>query len=481
MPDDFIPSFSDAVSSPAQAAEVQQGIPNTNWNAFSGAFQASSRYTSDFSSMLAEYDSNTRQLGGMITPEQANKEFPSSTDKPLFQESVPWNYQPPISRTAAAIIQRRSEEGLQLQDINSNSKSLVPVLAGGFAGTMLDPIALATNFTPVGWEVDVAKLGTLAHIGVRAAQGAQGGVVSMGALSVMDWQMANEEQRDYGLNDFMQSVSYGGVMGAFLHVGSGALGDSIRARTLGKQIRDILPADAQTEALQLANQGVYDFNDIMGVQPKVVAEELSQDRTLTQDERLDVLASNEAPAKHVFDWDFGTGAKPIPMYNLTEDIAGHTEGSTVSDKTLTDLGYSLPEKDKVIPDKDAIALERKNRLNDLLKIEPDPIPVKNTEVPDAKLSLTNDIAKSATVDDANVSLEAEVKELEAQIKETEPKEPVEGEKPIQSERPPVPDELKEFSDSTKNELQKSVDFNDSLKDRETGIRTVAQCVLNALT
>ena len=31
------------------------------------------------------------------------------------------------------------------------------------------------------------------------------------------------------------------------------------------------------------------------------------------------------------------------LFNLTADIPGHPEGSTVSDVTLTELGYALPE------------------------------------------------------------------------------------------------------------------------------------------
>lgn len=41
-----------------------------------------------------------------------------------------------------------------------------------------------------------------------------------------------------------------------------------------------------------------------------------------------------------------SGFADIPafsLYNLTADIPGHPAGSTVSDITLRELGYSLPE------------------------------------------------------------------------------------------------------------------------------------------
>jgi hypothetical protein len=40
----------------------------------------------------------------------------------------------------------------------------------------------------------------------------------------------------------------------------------------------------------------------------------------------------------------GFGIHPgFSLYNLTADILGHPAGSTVSDVTLRELGYALPE------------------------------------------------------------------------------------------------------------------------------------------
>lgn len=57
------------------------------------------------------------------------------------------------------------------------------------------------------------------------------------------------------------------------------------------------------------------------------------------------LLKNQAPSTYL-------GEQKIPdqpslhLYNLTQDIPGHSQGSTVSDKTLTDLGYDLPSRIK---------------------------------------------------------------------------------------------------------------------------------------
>lgn len=50
-----------------------------------------------------------------------------------------------------------------------------------------------------------------------------------------------------------------------------------------------------------------------------------------------------APATHLGDQEQAGGKPPIPLYNLHEDIPGHSKGSTVSGDTLTKAGYDLPD------------------------------------------------------------------------------------------------------------------------------------------
>lgn len=43
-------------------------------------------------------------------------------------------------------------------------------------------------------------------------------------------------------------------------------------------------------------------------------------------------------------WQDGFGVVPsFRIYNLTADVAGHPKHSTVSEHTLSDLGYALPQ------------------------------------------------------------------------------------------------------------------------------------------
>jgi len=52
-----------------------------------------------------------------------------------------------------------------------------------------------------------------------------------------------------------------------------------------------------------------------------------------------------APAKYA-GWQETLDGKGFALFNLTEDIEGHPIKSTVSAKTLRDLGYRLPTHPK---------------------------------------------------------------------------------------------------------------------------------------
>ena len=45
------------------------------------------------------------------------------------------------------------------------------------------------------------------------------------------------------------------------------------------------------------------------------------------------------------EWDCpGCMNEPLDLFELTQPVPGHPEGSTVSDQTLTELGYALPNR-----------------------------------------------------------------------------------------------------------------------------------------
>ncbi len=59
--------------------------------------------------------------------------------------------------------------------------------------------------------------------------------------------------------------------------------------------------------------------------------------------RITAVANQSKPmAPAVFLGNWGDSRSPFLLYNLTEAIPGHSEGSTVSDSTLERLGYRLP-------------------------------------------------------------------------------------------------------------------------------------------
>ena len=51
-----------------------------------------------------------------------------------------------------------------------------------------------------------------------------------------------------------------------------------------------------------------------------------------------------APATYAYLQDWGELAPPSAYYLLTADVPGHCKGSHVSERTLTRLGYRLPER-----------------------------------------------------------------------------------------------------------------------------------------
>lgn len=393
-----------------------------------------------------------------ISPEEANKEFPA--------EGLQFNS--PISTTSAALMQQRKQEELKNQDIQQNSSlGKVGSFFAGLTGTMADPVDFALNFTPMGWaertlgigKVAMLGKGILDRAGIRTAQGALAGTTGAAIGGGLDWAAATQEQRDYGLNDFLQNLAFGGVMGAALHVPLGALGDAVEKGGVVRKINQLLPEDSQVEALKLANQGVYNFNDILGIQAPIVEKELTLGRDLSVPDRLRVIHGLDLePEKLPTE-----GEQPPPTDDLT------------SPKEVT------PEQ---------IQAERSQRIKDLLG-DSASVPVDNTD--NVRTPLTSDeIAKTGDDLDENIStLEKQNQELDAIVgeylkpEEEAPKGELTPEQQAQQDilektTTPMLPELEDFHNEGKAEIDKAQSNFDALGDREKGFRAMAACALNTL-
>lgn len=117
-------------------------------------------------------------------------------------------------------------------------------LATALGVSVLDPLNVATAFVPViGQERYAALLarqsGALGRAGVRVGVGAAEGTAGAALLEPLTYGVHLQEQADYTLADSLVNVGFGGIFGATLHAGGGALHDlSQRARI--RQIDRIL-------------------------------------------------------------------------------------------------------------------------------------------------------------------------------------------------------------------------------------------------
>lgn len=446
---DLTPTYGKREFTPDDTLQVQVGTRLNALDSFFGeqneAYRTGTGQALAFSAVEIFGGGDTQTL----TPEEANKEFPA--------EGL--QFSSPVTRQTAALMQLRKQQELKANDIRANSSlGVVGSFAAGLTGTMADPVDFALNFTPVGWaerflgisSVALKGRSLLARAGIRAGQGFTAGTVGGVATGALDWAAASQEQRDYGLNEFVQNIAFGSVMGATLHVPLGAFGDAVAKGAVERKINSLLPENAQIEALKLSNQGVFNFDDILSIQPKVVEKEMQLGRTLDAADRLRVL--HELPV-----------AETKQPYKFGE------EGN-----------LSEPETIGVTPEQ--VAKERGDRIKTLIgdsSILSESPTVKATLTSDDIFKSTGDIEKDIT------SIEKETQELDKMVKDVQEtqeaasKPVTEGVEPVVDHNPMIP-ELKDFHDEAIAQLDMADEAITNLSAREKGFRAMAACALNTV-
>jgi hypothetical protein len=103
-------------------------------------------------------------------------------------------------------------------------------LGVALAGSLMDPLNIASGFVPVVGEARYAQLlgkgaGVLRRTAARAATGAVEGAVGTAALEPFIMSSKALDQADYTMADSLLNIAFGGAFGAGLHTIGGATGD----------------------------------------------------------------------------------------------------------------------------------------------------------------------------------------------------------------------------------------------------------------
>lgn len=128
-------------------------------------------------------------------------------------------------RSLNLLIENRKEVNRR-NAIISRSPGGITMGAAGLATqlgvSLLDPTNVAMSFVPVVGEARYAQMlaragSTLGRVGVRAGVGAAEGVVGQAILEPLTYATDKRYQEEYGLNDALTNIAFGGLFGAAVH------------------------------------------------------------------------------------------------------------------------------------------------------------------------------------------------------------------------------------------------------------------------
>ena len=180
------------------------------------------------------------KTGKILTPEEwAESQF--------YREGITVD-ETGITEGLAQIMADRSDKRSIINSTLSRSKGGFGLMAAqfgvGFAGSLLDPLNLATGFIPAlgaaRMAIMTAKMtAKYGKAGGRLASGAVNGtagaaileplIIGQAATEQYGFGMAASMDADYGLMDSFLNLTFGGVLGGGIHYGVGRLSDRIEA------------------------------------------------------------------------------------------------------------------------------------------------------------------------------------------------------------------------------------------------------------
>lgn len=111
--------------------------------------------------------------------------------------------------------------------------SQAALMGTGFAVSALDPLNIASAFIPIAGQAKYTAMlanaaKPISRAAIRVGFGLKEGAIGAVALEPLNYGLAQYEQRDYTLTNSLENIIFGSVLGAGLHAGVGALGDSFR-------------------------------------------------------------------------------------------------------------------------------------------------------------------------------------------------------------------------------------------------------------
>lgn len=189
-----------------------------------------------------------------LAPDDANARFGVEWDG---KKVLSWSE--PVNEATAAELHDLKIAELRRQFTLSRAQGGFWEGVGGFAASvaagLTDPLNVGLSFVPIVGQARYAELlagasGAIGRAAIRAGVGAIEGAAGAALIEPVVYGLSKAEQADYTLADSFQNVVFGGVLGAGLHAGFGALGDAIGMTHISAPAREDVrpPATAHEPA-----------------------------------------------------------------------------------------------------------------------------------------------------------------------------------------------------------------------------------------
>ena len=225
---------------------------------------------------------NPQELTPMVEPDALNEEF----------GYLGLKFDKPTRRGVVEILAAQKRDDLIRQDVLSRAPGGIAgtgaVLAASLAGSIIDPLNVATAFIPIVGEaryaVWAAKLGpTFA----RLARGTVEGVVGNAMIEPGVFYLSRQQQLDYEMTDALLNIGLGGAIGGGLHVVGGKFGD-----LLARQTPEVREAALRSAVAQAATGRTIDVEPVLRAEAPAITPE-SIGRRVDVEKRVREIVSDD--------------------------------------------------------------------------------------------------------------------------------------------------------------------------------------------
>lgn len=269
-------------------------------------------------------------------------------------------------------------------------------LATQLGVSILDPVNIASAFVPVVGEARYAGMlartgSALGRTGIRAAVGAAEGVVGQALLEPLNYATKTRYQEEYGLNDALANIAFGGLFGAVVHniapavrggyrlargrdttVARAALSEAVSAHLEGRQPRvsEVLEAAQKISARQESLRGGTSLTPVSraGVSETVLAANGG-----TKSPHIDTEAAARPQVMNPASKEF-KALSPVNQaiesdwalandLNVVDDIERLSAQGMTASQIIKDLGVHLRQVDELAAANGEAHFARNNKVN----------------------------------------------------------------------------------------------------------------------